>query len=92
MLTPLRYEATQLHMVTIVEVRRDMVLVADPQVGLEFISRYLFEELYQGEVIAFEGDADRATTAEVLAQNPHTIDPDAPDEPVEPVEASAAAN
>lgn len=75
MLTPLRYEAARLHMVTILEVRPTMVLVADPQNGIEFLSRYEFESYYRGQVIAFDGKAQRATAADVLAQNPHIRDP-----------------
>lgn len=78
MLTPLQYEAARLHMVTIVEVRPHLVVVADPQSGLEFLSRHRFEELYRGKVIAFEGAAERATTDELLAQNRYILDPDKP--------------
>ena len=76
MLTPLQYEATRLHMVTIVEVRPHLVLIADPQYGLEFLSRRKFEEVYRGQVIAFQGDAERATTEQLLRQNRDIIDPD----------------
>lgn len=76
MLTPVQYEAARLHMVTIIEVRPHLVLLADPQVGVEFVSRRKFEEIYRGQVIAFEGIADRATTEEVLKQNWYAIDPD----------------
>lgn len=76
MLTPVQYEAARLHMVTIVEVRPHVVLLADPQVGLEFISRRNFEAIYRGQVIAFDGDADRATPQDVLDQNWYVVDPD----------------
>lgn len=76
MLTPLQYQTARLHMVTIVEVRPHVVLVADPQVGVEFLSRRQFESLYRGQVIAFEGDARRATSEDVLKQYWHVIDPD----------------
>ncbi|MEO0474924.1 MAG: cysteine peptidase family C39 domain-containing protein [Planctomycetota bacterium] len=75
-LTPVQYEAARLHMVTIVEVRPHVVLVADPQVGVEFLSRRQFEQIYRGQIIAFHGNAERATTEEVLQQNWHVIDPD----------------
>lgn len=76
MLTPLQYEATRLHMVTIVEVRPHMVVVADPQTGVEFLLRQTFLDLYRGQVIAFEGGARRATTQDVLREFPHLSDPD----------------
>ena len=76
MLTPVQYEAARLHMVTIIEVRPHVVCLADPQVGVEFLSRRRFEEIYRGQVIAFEGNADRATTEDVLKQNWYVIDPD----------------
>lgn len=75
MLTPLQYETVRLHMVTIIEVREDVILIADPQYGLEFVSRRNFEEIYRGQVIAFEGGSGRASTEQVLLQNPHVIDP-----------------
>lgn len=78
LLTPLRYEAARLHMVTVVDVRPNLVVVADPQYGIEFISRYRFEELYVGQVIAFDGKAQRATVEEVLAQHHYAVDPDKP--------------
>lgn len=77
MLTPVQYETARLHMVTIIEVRPHAVLLADPQVGVEFLSRRQFEDIYRGQVIAFEGNADRATTADVLGQNLYVVDPDA---------------
>ncbi len=77
MLTPLRYETTRLHMVTILEVRPHLVVIADPQVGIEFISRREFIERYRGQVIAFDGDDDRADLGDVLAQHPYVQDPDA---------------
>lgn len=76
MLTPVQYEAARLHMVTIIEVRPHLIMLADPQVGVEFISRRKFEDIYRGQVIAFEGNADRATTEDVLKQNWYVIDPD----------------
>ena len=75
-LTPVQYETARLHMVTIVEVRPHAVLVADPQAGLEFLSRRQFEDIYRGQVIAFEGNANRATVQDVLNQNRYVIDPD----------------
>lgn len=75
MLTPVQYETARLHMVTIIEVRPDMVFLADPQVGVEFLPRRQFEEIYRGQVIAFEGNADRATTEDVLKQHWYVIDP-----------------
>ena len=77
MLTPVQYEAARLHMVTIIEVRPHLVLLADPQVGVEFISRRKFESIYRGQVIAFDGDAQRATTQDVLEQTWYVVDPDA---------------
>lgn len=76
MLTPVQYESSRLHMVTIIEVRPHLVLLADPQVGVEFMSRRSFEAIYRGQVIAFDGDADRATTQQVLRENWYVIDPD----------------
>lgn len=76
MLTPVQYETARLHMITIIEVRPHAVLVADPQVGVEFLSRRQFEDIYRGQVIAFEGSVKRATTEEVLRQNRYVIDPD----------------
>ena len=76
MLTPLRYDPARLHMVTIIEVRPKRVVVADPQVGIEFISRKEFEKRYRGQVIAFDGGRDRADAAAVLAQHPLLRDPD----------------
>ncbi|MBX2850168.1 MAG: hypothetical protein KTR15_00315 [Phycisphaeraceae bacterium] len=76
MLTPVQYEAARLHMVTIIEVRPHLVLLADPQIGVEFISRRRFEEIYRGQVIVFEGSTERATTQDVLKQNWYAIDPD----------------
>lgn len=76
MLTPLQYEAAMLHMVTIVEVRPHLVVIADPQTGIEFHSRYEFLKRYRGQVIAFDGKANRVSTQEVLAQHPHVLDPD----------------
>lgn len=76
MLTPVQYEAARLHMVTIVEVRPHLVLIADPQVGVEFMSRRNFEAIYRGQVIAFDGAAQRATPQEVLRQNWYVSDPD----------------
>jgi len=78
MLTPLRYDAAQLHMVTIIEVRPHLVVVADPQTGVEFLSRHQFLQAYNGQVIAFQGQVDRATTADVIAQYPFLYDPDQP--------------
>lgn len=75
-LTPLRYEASRLHMVTLIEVRPHLVIVADPQIGIEFLSRHVFENLYTRQVIAFTGGESRATAKEILAQYPHIIDPD----------------
>lgn len=77
LLTPLQYESARLHMVTIVEVRPHLVLLADPQVGVEFLSRHQFEEIYRGQVIAFEGPGKRATTKDVLKEHFYVIDPDA---------------
>lgn len=53
-LTPLQYEASQLHMVTILRVLPDGVYVADPAAGIEFIPRAYFNDLYRRQVIAFE--------------------------------------
>lgn len=78
MLTPLRYDAARLHMVTIIEVRPHLVVVADPQIGIEFVPRKEFELRYRGQVIAFDGGARRADTAAVLAQHPLVLDPDKP--------------
>jgi len=76
MLTPLRYDAGALHMVCIVEARPHLVVIVDPQVGLEFLSRYEFESRFRGHVIAFEGKAKRATTIDVLREFPYAQDPD----------------
>jgi len=56
MLTPLQYEATRLHMVTILNVEHDCVVVMDPVTGMETLSRERFEGLYRGQVIVFEFD------------------------------------
>lgn len=77
-LTPLRYERSRLHMVTVLEVRPHMVIVADPQAGIEFLSRHMFETCYNGQVIAFTGGGERATAQQILAQYPHLVDPDTP--------------
>ncbi|MFI4860743.1 MAG: cysteine peptidase family C39 domain-containing protein [Phycisphaerales bacterium JB063] len=53
-LTPLQYEASQLHMVSILNVIAEGVYVADPAVGIEFIPRARFEEIYRRQAIAFE--------------------------------------
>ncbi len=53
-LTPVQYEPTRLHMITILRVRPDGVLVADPAVGIEFVKRSDFEAAYRGQVISFE--------------------------------------
>lgn len=76
-LTPVRYEAARLHMVTIIEVREDMIFLADPQVGLEFLSRRQFEDIYRGQVIAFDGDAQRVTAQDILDRHRYVSDPDA---------------
>ncbi|MFK7789742.1 MAG: cysteine peptidase family C39 domain-containing protein [Phycisphaeraceae bacterium] len=76
LLTPVQYEATRLHMITIVQVREHVILVADPEVGVEYLSRRQFEEIYRGQVIAFEGNAKRATAKDVLLQNRYAYDPD----------------
>ncbi|MFN3167620.1 MAG: cysteine peptidase family C39 domain-containing protein [Phycisphaeraceae bacterium] len=78
MLTPLRYEAARLHMVTIIEVRPHLVVIADPQVGIEFVPRPVFEKSYRGQVIAFDGGGQRADTKAVLEQHPTLRDPDDP--------------
>lgn len=78
MLTPLRYEAARLHMVTILEVRPHRVVLADPQVGIEFIDRDEFIRRYRGQVIAFDGGGVRAGVGDVLAQHPLIRDPDGP--------------
>ena len=78
MLTPVRDDTARLHMVTIIEVRPHLIVIADPQSGLEFMSRHQFLQIYRGQVIAFDGPAERATTADVLRQNPYVLDPDAP--------------
>ncbi len=75
-LTPLQYEATRLHMVTLLQVRPDRVVIADPQIGIEFIGRREFETLYRGQVIAFDGGGRRASVDDVLAQHPLVRDPD----------------
>lgn len=75
-LTPLQYESARLHMVTIVEVRPNVILIADPQFGLEYLSRQQFEAVYRGQVIAFQGHANRTTTEQVLHQNRHINDPE----------------
>lgn len=54
MLTPLQYEATRLHMVTILRVEQNGVLVMDPVAGMEMIHREEFERIYRGQVIVFE--------------------------------------
>ena len=76
MLTPLQFQSAQLHMVTIIDVRPHLVVIADPQVGIEFISKYRFEKLYRGQVIAFDGQAERVSAQEILARHPHLLDPD----------------
>ena len=53
-MTPLRYEARQLHMVTVLRVDPHRVILADPASGLEAMTRYQFELLYHGQAIVFE--------------------------------------
>lgn len=79
LLTPMQYAASRLHMVTIVEARPHMVVIADPASGIEFQSRHQFLSAYRGQVIAFDGGGPRAKTKDVLAQFPHMIDPDLAD-------------
>lgn len=76
MLTPLQYESARLHMVTILEVRPHLIVLADPQVGVEFVSRRNFEKVFRGQVIAFDGGAERVAVEEVLEQNGYVRDPD----------------
>lgn len=88
MLTALRFERGQLHMVTIVEVRPNRVVVADPEAGIEFVPRQVFLDHYRGKAIAFDGGGLRATTRDLLDQMPLVRDPDATapgpfDEPLE---------
>lgn len=71
MLTPMRFEPTQLHMVTLLEVRPDLVIIADPHVGIELLSRETFEKHYSNQIIAFTGGDQRATAMDVLAQQPN---------------------
>lgn len=78
MLTPLRYDTARLHMVTIIEVRPHLVVLADPQMGIEFVPRKEFEKRFRGQVIAFDGGKHRADTQAVLAQHPLIHDPDKP--------------
>lgn len=80
MLTPMRYESARLHMVTIVEVRPHRVVIIDPQIGIEFVRREEFLQYYRGQVIAFDGGSVRATTRDLLAQHPLTLDPDHPED------------
>lgn len=62
-LSPLQYETARLHMVTILQVSPEGVYVADPAVGLEFIPRAVFEQVYRRQVIAFEAVGSRPAYA-----------------------------
>ena len=75
-LTALRYEASQLHMVTLIEVRPSGVVLFDPQVGIETLRRSEFEQLYRGQVIAFEGQIKRPPTQEIINSDPSNFGPD----------------
>lgn len=68
-LTPLQYEASQLHMVTILSVLPEGVYVADPAMGIEFIPRARFETLYRRQVIAFEPTEHRPEHAAARARS-----------------------
>ncbi|XAL99634.1 cysteine peptidase family C39 domain-containing protein [Phycisphaeraceae bacterium D3-23] len=67
-LTPLQYEAAQLHMVSILNVIPEGVYVADPAVGIEFIPRARFEEIYRKQAIAFEYTEQTPPAAVVQAR------------------------
>ena len=53
MLTPLRYEPTRLHMVTITAVTHDMVSIQDPIDGPVLVSWESLEKVFTGEVLVF---------------------------------------
>ncbi|MEM9414138.1 MAG: cysteine peptidase family C39 domain-containing protein [Planctomycetota bacterium] len=67
-LTPLQYEPARLHMVSILNVNRLGVYVADPAVGIEFIPRARFEEIYRRQAIAFEYSEQTPPAAIVQAR------------------------
>ncbi|MEM1211827.1 MAG: cysteine peptidase family C39 domain-containing protein [Planctomycetota bacterium] len=52
-LTPLRFQATQRHMVTLVRVTATGVLLDDPEQGRVYYTAGEFEEVYDGRVIVF---------------------------------------
>jgi len=50
-LTPLQFDRTRRHMVTILKVSADGVVIADPTEGSLFLSRAEFEAAYRGQVL-----------------------------------------
>lgn len=53
MLTPLQFEQTRLHMVTILSTNVSTVRIADPTNGVMNVTWSTFEELYGGQVLIF---------------------------------------
>lgn len=53
LITPLQFEARQLHMVTIIAIHRGIIRVADPEAGLMNLTQREFEKFYTGKVIRF---------------------------------------
>lgn len=53
LVTPLQFEARQLHMVTIIGIHRGIIRVADPEAGLMHLVPEEFERFYTGKVIRF---------------------------------------
>jgi hypothetical protein len=54
MLTSLRFEPTQRHMVVIQRIEGDAVWVADPQIGQMYYSKDEFLRYFNGQVLVFE--------------------------------------
>ena len=52
-LTPLQYEATRQHMVTLLEIKPDTVVLADPMGGVYGLPRPEFEASFIGQVLVF---------------------------------------
>jgi predicted double-glycine peptidase len=53
LLTPLRLDPRQMHMVVILSVHHDFVRIADPQEGVIYLTRQEFNEVYTGQVLCF---------------------------------------
>ncbi len=55
-LTPLQFEKSRLHMVTILDVNPVGLTIADPTEGLIFMERGEFESVYRGQVVVIRRD------------------------------------